>query len=101
LGLELDRDFVSPADAPEPVIVGRFLWFCGDDCRVSYASAPGRVWRPAPQLSSRARLVVRCKACRVECSLPGLAAAQGLFEGLAERLTEHVGCSLTARITKT
>jgi hypothetical protein len=52
----------SPADAPLPIIVGHYLWFCSAKCRGDYQATPGRTWRPHPDRAGM-RAVVMCSRC--------------------------------------
>jgi hypothetical protein len=75
-----------------PIVIGSYLWLCDDRCLARFASAPGRVYRPAPRLARP--IALACGPCASERPLDG---ADPL--ALAVWLTEHVGptCALRAR----
>jgi hypothetical protein len=104
--------YFSPNDAhaPMPLIVGRYLWFCGEPCRAAYSGSPGRIWRACP--ASLRRLSVGCGKCRSEHSCGALDGAAADAEAFAEWLCEHIfdppsrtdvddpaGCRLTVNLT--
>lgn len=76
--------------APAPLIVGRYLWFCGERCREVYGEGPGRVWRPCPDALVPRRITVRCLRCDAAHSLGAPEPAEDEALAFAEWLCEHV-----------
>lgn len=95
--------------AAKPLIMGRYLWFCGPDCRQRYLAAPGRTWREAPGPSFCLKVVCQCG--HTQASLNGPEPEPGDALAFAEWLAEHLfdppagstcdaesGCRLTAQL---
>jgi hypothetical protein len=80
----------SPGGAPTPLIVGRYLWFCGPACRDRHRSGPGRAWRAHPDASPHARIRVGCRHCGVESSLGAREPDESDALAFAEWLVDHV-----------
>lgn len=84
-------------------MVGRYLWFCSAACRTTFASVPGRTWRPRPNAPPGARLAVECRSCRTEASLdlePETAEtfAVWLAEHTYDPSTGRGGCTLAVHL---
>jgi len=75
---------------PVPIIVGRYLWFCGTACLDRHRSVAGRTWQPCPDVASLAHLEIGCLRCGVEIAVGDLAGDPGRAEAFAEWLTEHL-----------
>lgn len=103
-GATLRREgFCSLRGAATPLVVGRYLWFCGPACRDRYRAGPGRVWRAHPEVSAHARLRVGCLRCGVETSLGARDPDESDALAFAEWLVDHVYdppgcCELEARV---
>ena len=82
--------FRSAPGAAAPLIVGRYLWFCGPACRDRHRSGPGRAWRAQPDASPHARVRVGCLHCGVETSLGAREPDESDALAFAEWLVDHV-----------
>jgi hypothetical protein len=80
----------SHAGGAVPLVVGRYLWFCGPNCLDRHRSVPGRTWRACSDLAATTRLEIGCLHCGVQHSLGDIAGDPERALAFAEWLTEHI-----------